>query len=60
MQRRLNFTVFVVLLLFAFIYWTVVFVAVRTCSRLHLRKPPTQLTRYCVRPCRGWRAACRA
>ena len=31
MQRRLNFTVFVVLLLFAFIYWTVVFVAVRIC-----------------------------
>ena len=39
MQRRLNFTVVVVLLLFAFIYWTVVFVAVRTCTRLRLRGP---------------------
>ena len=32
-QRRVNLTVVVVLLLFAFIYWTVVFVAVRAYSR---------------------------
>ena len=36
-QRRVNFTVFVVLLLFAFIYWTVVFAAVRVCSRVPAR-----------------------
>ncbi len=34
-QRRINFTVCVVLLLFAFIYWTVVFAAVRAVAAQH-------------------------
>jgi hypothetical protein len=35
-QRRLNFTVCFVLALFGFIYWTVVFAAVRTRSPARL------------------------